>query len=157
MNTQNYTEQEWQALHEKIQQRFQALAIEVERLAPAVYAEFGKTVTSRFPLFSHVSFNVAPENTRSDVIVGVDIGPEDGQWRIDADVCDEEDGTIYFELPNMPFSASSVQELTDRVLRTTDELVAGAKPVLLRLLGASVAPLSGANMPLADTARRTPV
>jgi hypothetical protein len=68
MNTQTYSEKVWQSLHEEIQKRFQTLADAVKRLVPAAPAEFGKTVTSRFPLFSHVSFNRVQDQTRSDIL-----------------------------------------------------------------------------------------
>lgn len=136
MNPQSYTEQEWQSLHEEIQERFRTLAAEVQAVAPAAEPRFGKTVTKRFPLFSHVSFPLVRAGTCNDIIVGVDIGPDDGQWRIDADISDEEEGTIYFELPRTPFSAATFDELRGRVLATTDELISRGKPVLLRLFGA---------------------
>jgi len=149
MNTQTYSEQEWQTLHEEMQTCFHALAAEVNRLAPSAQPEYGKTVTKRFPLFSHVSFNLVPDGARSDIIVGVDIGLEDGQWRIDADIVDEVDGTIYFELPNTPFPAASFDELRQRAMATTDELIARGRPVLLRLFGSAgpLLPNQSAMMP----------
>jgi hypothetical protein len=141
MNENCYSEHDWQALHEEIQKRFRTLAAQVP--ATAVPPRFGKTVTKLFPLFSHMSFSPTSVVGRDDIIVGVDIAPKDGQWRIDADVCEEESGTIFFELPNAPFSVSSFQELTDQVLRTVDQLTAGAKPVLIRLLGSAAAVMPG--------------
>ena len=154
MIEQHYSDQEWQALHEEIQMRFRALAGEVQLAAPSVQPEYGKTVTKRFPLFSHVSFPLQTAGASNDIIVGVDIGPENGQWQIDADICEETEGTIYFELPRTPFSVSSFDELRERVLAATDELVARGKPVLLRLFGASTPVLPGLGGGLPEVARK---
>jgi hypothetical protein len=140
MSTQIFSDQEWQTLHEEIERRFRVLAAEVARVAPKVGAEYGKTVTKRFPLFSHLSFNVVRGGVANDIIVGVDIGPEDGQWRIDADISDEEEGTVYLELPSVPFSVSSFEELQKRALVITDELIACGKPLLLQLCISTVTP-----------------
>jgi hypothetical protein len=146
MSTQTFSELEWQALHEEIQKQFRALAAEV---APAAKPRYGKTATKLFPLFSHMSFTVAKAGRSSEIIVGVDVGPENGKWRIDADICDEEDGTIYFELPRTPFSVVNFDELKDRVLRTTEQLISGGKPVLAGLLNgaAPVMPTQSAAAP----------
>lgn len=155
MIEQPYSDQEWQALHEEIQKRFRALAGEVRLAAQSVQPQYGKTITKRFPLFSHVSFPLQNAGASNDIIVGVDIGSENGQWQIDADVCEEESGTIFFELPNAPFSASSFQELTDQVLRTVDRLTAGARPVLSRLLGASTSVLPSQPATVTNLANKT--
>lgn len=149
MNEQHYGDQEWQSLHEEIQQRFRALAGELQRAAPSVKPEYGKTVTKRFPLFSHMSFPLQTGGESHDIIVGIDIGPENEQWQIDADICEETEGTVYFELPRTPFSASSFAELRARVLAATDELIARGKPTLLRLFAspAPVLPSPAASFP----------
>ena len=133
MSIQTYNETQWQALHEEIQQRFRALIDKVNTATPGVQVRCGRTGTQLF-LFSHVSFNKVRTGD-NDIIVGVDIISMDGQWRIDADVSEEEEGTIFFELPNPPFSVSSFNELRVRVLAATDELINGGKPVLLQLFG----------------------
>lgn len=151
MNENLYSEQEWRTLHEEIQKRLRALAAQVSPSPP----RFGKTVTKLFPLFSHMSFSPTNMGGHDDIIVGVDIAPNDGQWQIDADVSEEESGTVFFELPNAPFSVSSFQELTDQVLHTVDQLTAGAKPVLLRLLGSSTAVMPSQIATASNLANKT--
>ena len=155
MSAQIFSEREWQALHEEVQKRFHLLVDEMQAAAPYIQPKYGMTVTKRFPLFSHVSFPLQSAGATSDIIVGVDIGPEDAQWRIDADICEETEGTVYFELPRTPFSVSSFAELYERVLATTDELVARGKPVLLRLFGSPppVVPSQCAGVP--EVARKS--
>jgi hypothetical protein len=78
MNESQYSEQVWQTLHEEIQKRFRVLAADVQAVAPSAKPRYGKTVTKRFPLFSHVSFSLVQDGAGNEIIVGVDIGPEDG-------------------------------------------------------------------------------
>lgn len=151
MSERLFSEAEWLTLDDEIQKRLRALSNQIRESAPVVEPHFGKTVTKLFPLFSYVTFKRSDDEC---IIVGVDIGLADGQWRIDADVSDEESGTVYFELPNTPFSASSFQELRDRLLRTTDQLIAGGKAVLLRLFGSPAAVPSGRAAALPDVARK---
>ena len=157
MNENHYSEQEWQTLHEEIQARFRALANEVQAVAPSAQPSFGKTVTKLFPLFSHLSFALTQDGCCNDIIVGVDIAPEDGQWRIHADISDEEEGTIYFELPRTPFSVASFEELRDRTLGSVEQLIHEGKPALFQLLGTptSVLPTQVSN--LTDVARESHV
>ncbi len=147
MSIQTYSETEWQTLHEEIQKRFRALIDELRAAALEVHVRCGRTGTQLF-FFSHVSFNKVRTGD-NDVIVGVDVICMNGQWRIDADISEEEEGTIFFELPNTPFSVSSFDELRVRVLAATDELIKGGKPVLLRLFGATtpILPSQPASLP----------
>jgi hypothetical protein len=134
MNQNRFSETQWESLHEEIQRHFRTLADEMSTIAPAVKPHFNKTATELFPLFSYLSFHLPNVDEAEYIIVGVDIGLDNGQWRIDADICDEEEGTIYFELPRTPFSVANFDELKHRVLHTTDQLISGGKPVLLKLL-----------------------
>lgn len=149
MKDNRFSTPEWEALHVEIQDRLQGLAHDLGSMAPSVRPRFGKTMTDVIALFSYVSFQRPRVDEGEYIIVGVDVIPQGTQWRIDADIGDEEDGTIYFELPNEPFSVSSFAELRERVLRATDELISGGRPVLLRLFGATMPPAtrSGAVTP----------
>ncbi len=140
MSEQTFGDAEWQGLHDEIQKRLRVLADEVCTAIQSIEPRFGKTVTKRFPLFSYVGFKWSPSDDDEHILVGVDIGPHDGKWRIDADVCGEESGTVYFELPNPLFAVASFEEMRNRVLSATDQLLAGGKPVLLRLLASLAAP-----------------
>lgn len=155
MNKPGYSDQEWQTLHEEIQKRFRVLAAEIQAAAPSAEPRFGKTVTRLFPLFSHMSFSLTRAGAGTDIIVGVDIASENGQWRIDADISDEEDGTIYFELPRTPFSIATFDELRGRVLLAVEQLVNGGKPALLRLFGAAAPVLPSQAASLPEAARKT--
>ena len=115
----------------------------------SVEPRFGKTVTKRFPLFSYVGFKWSPSDDDEHILVGIDIGPHDGQWRIDADICGEESGTVYFELPNPLFVVASFEEMRNRALTATDQLLAGGKPVLLRLLASLAAPSRPSSVSIA--------
>lgn len=149
MNEQPFSEVEWQGLHDEIQKRLYVLAEEVRATIRSIEPRFGKTVTKRFPLFSYVGFKWSPSDDDEHILVGVDIGPHDGQWRIDADVCGEESGTVYFELPNPFFAVASFEEMRNRVLAATDQLLAGGRPVLLRLLASLAAPSRPSSVPSA--------
>ena len=148
--TENHcSEAEWQSLDEEIQKRFRVLSDEIGAVPPSVQPRFGKTVTELFPLFSFVSFRRPHAADGEYIIVGVDIAFENGQWRIHADVSDEEEGTIFFELPRTPFSVATFDDLKNRVLRTVDQLIGGGKPVLLRLFASPppVLPSQAASFP----------
>ena len=148
MSDHTYSEEEWQSLHEEIQQRFRTLAVEIKSVSPRALIEYGKSGTKLFPLFSHMSFNETQAGD-NDIIVGMSIIRVDGQWRIDADISEEEVGTIYLELPNAQFSVSCFDELCERVLSATDDLITRGKPLLLRLFGSPppVMPSSAVGMP----------
>ena len=151
MSEQPFSETQWQGLHDEIQKRLHVLAEEVRAAIQSIEPRFGKTVTKRFPLFSYVGFQWSPSDDDEHILVGVDIGPHDGQWRIDADVCGEESGTVYFELPNPLFAVASFAEMRNRVLTATDQLLAGGKPVLLRLLASFAVPSSQSSVPSAPS------
>ena len=155
MSENRYSEAEWQVLDDEIQNRFQTLADAIHAAAPSVKPRFGKTVTDLFPLFTYVSFKRPRSEDGEYIIVGVDIAFENAQWRVHADISDEEEGTIYFELPRTPFSASSFEELKDRVSAIVEQLIQGGTPVLLRLFGtpASVPTSSAVNVP--EVARKS--
>ena len=142
MTKNHCSEAEWQTLDDEIQARFRALVDEIGELTPSVLPRFGKTVTDLFPLFSYVSFRRPHAKVGEYIIVGVDIAHENGQWRIHADVSDEEEGTIFFELPRTPFSVATFEELRKRVLARTDELIAYGKPLLVQLCASTVTPPS---------------
>ncbi len=135
MNANQYSEDKWRLLNDEIHKRFRILAAQILVVAPRCNPRFGKTVTKVFPLFSHVSFK---RDDDIDIIVGVDISLHDGQWQIIADITEEESGTIYFELSNLLFRASSFEELQDRVLRDTELLISRGTPILLRQLEPTV-------------------
>ncbi len=137
MNKNRFSEADWEGLHNEIQKRLHVLACDICAIAPSAEPRFSKTVTEVIPLFSYVRFRRPLADEREYILVGANVLPHQGQWRIDADISDEEDGTIYFELPNMPFSAASFEELKDRVLRTLEQLMILGKPVLYRLFGAT--------------------
>jgi hypothetical protein len=154
MNENCYSKREWQQLDDDIQKRLRSLADEIHAVAPAVKPRFSKTVTELFPLFSYVSFKRSDDES---IIVGVDIAPENGAWRIDADVSDEEEGTIYFELPRTPFSVATFEELKDRVLHTLEQLIDGGKLVLLRLFGTPAPVLVSQAGSLPEFAPKPPI
>lgn len=142
MNGNRFNPTDWEDLHNEIQKRLRALADEICAMAPSVQPRFSKTVTEIIPLFSYVRFRRPMVAEGEYIIVGTDVIPQDGQWRIDADIADEEEGTIFFELPSEPFSVASFEELRKRVLATTDELIAYGKPLLLQLCASTVTPPS---------------
>jgi hypothetical protein len=154
MNENRFTAADWEQLHEEIQKRLRGLADEVCAMASWVKPRFSKTVTEVIPLFSYVSFRRPEVGEGEYIIVGADVIPQNGQWRIDADIADEEGGTIYFELPNAPFSVSSFAELRAHVLATTDELIARGKPVLLRLFGTPAPVVASQAASLPEVARK---
>jgi hypothetical protein len=156
MTENHYSEAEWQELDDEIQKRFRALADEISAAAP-VEPRFGKTVTELFPLFSYVSFRRPKAKSCEYIIVGVDIAPENGQWRIHADISDEEEGTIFFELPRTPFTVSSFAQLKDSVLDTLEQLIDGGKPALLRLFGSSPPVMPGQISISSDVPRKSRV
>jgi hypothetical protein len=140
MSENGFNTADWEELHNEIQKRLRALADEICTMTPLVRPHFSKTVTEVISLFSYVSFQRPLVGEGEYIIFGVDIIPQNGQWRIDADIADEEEGTIFFELPNEPFSVASFEGLRKRVLATTDELIAYGKPLLLQLCASTVTP-----------------
>lgn len=146
-------ESDWLALHEEIQTRFHRLTEEVAAVNPGVTPRYGKTIATRIPLFSYVSFRRPNVADSENVIVGVTPVFEGGKWFIAADVSDEEEGTIFFEFPRTPFAATTFDELRKNLLNTVDQFLVPCKPVLMRLLSPpSVAP--GREPPaMADTLR----
>jgi hypothetical protein len=149
MTANRFRDADWEELHKDIQKRLRFLADEICATVPAAKPRFSKTVTEFIPLFSYVSFRRPLVDEGEYIIVGVNVIPVDDQWRIDADIADEEEGTIFFELPNASFAVSSFDELRKRVLDTTDELVAYGKSLLLQLCVSSVTP---PRMPFDSTA-----
>lgn len=154
MNVNRFSAADWEELHNEIQKRLRVLADEICAISPSAKPRFSKTVTEVIPLYSYVSFRRPLVDEGEYIIVGANVLPQNGQWRIDADIADEEDGTIFFELPNAPFSVSSFAELRARVLATTDDLIARGKPALLRLFGSPAAVPSSAAAALPDVARK---
>lgn len=111
---------DWQAIHEAIQGIFLALAEEVQASCPAIHSRAGKTQTVRFPLFSYRVFEVPPQPDLDPVVVGVNFAPasSDGNITVSADLCGEESGQIWFELPEQTVPAAQA------VLRVTAETLA---------------------------------
>jgi hypothetical protein len=156
MSEHRFTEAQWQSLHEEIQKRLRALADEVHAIAPSANPRFNKTVTERFPLFSYVSFHRPDVVEAERIIVGVDVSREEAAWRISADICDEEEGTIFFELPRTIGSVSTFAELQDRVLQITEQLIKEGKPALFRIFGGTaIAVPAHAAMLLPDVAQKS--
>jgi hypothetical protein len=152
-----YSEVEWQLLHAEIQQRLGSAAEEIQAVSPSLQVISGKTMTKLFPLFSFVRFKSAKGSGIEDMLMGVEIVPDGTHWRIDANVCAEESGEIYFELPVAPFAAASFEQLKIGVLRTVEQLAIGAKPVLLGLFSSTEPVLPGAAASLNGITRKSNV
>ncbi|MHB1425409.1 MAG: hypothetical protein ACYC3I_19740 [Gemmataceae bacterium] len=139
------TEIDWQTIHESIQAIFAALADVVQSDCPSIRSRAGKTRTSRSPLFSYRVFDVPSNPTLDPVVAGVDFSPASSGQDIvvNADLCGEESGRIWFELPeqNLPAVpdilrataedlARKLSEQGDRIIAALNQQKTGSSPCL---------------------------
>ncbi len=99
---------DWQAIHESIQVIFLSFAEVVQAECPCVRSRTGKTQTARFPLFSYRTFDIPSQPDLDPVVAGVNFKP-DASGRditVTADLCGEESGRIWLELPEQIVSAA---------------------------------------------------
>jgi hypothetical protein len=98
---QHAAEIDWQAIHESIQVIFASLADVVQAERPSIRSRGGKTQTASQLLFTYRVFAVASDSELDPLVAGVDFAPASTgrDIRIHADLCGEESGRIYFELP----------------------------------------------------------
>lgn len=92
---------DWQALHESVQAILASLGDAVQADCPSIRSRGGKTQTARFPLFSYRVFEVPSRPDLDPLVAGVDFSSaSSGQdVVVRADLCGEESGRIWFELP----------------------------------------------------------
>jgi hypothetical protein len=95
------TENTWQKIHAAVQVILASWAERVQTDYPSIHSRGGKTQTDRFPLFSYRAFEVPAEPDLDPVVAGLDFTLSDSGRSIvvRADLCGEESGRIWFELP----------------------------------------------------------
>lgn len=128
--TVNHSAIDWEALHEYIQQLLAPMRAEVEQRWPQVRSRPGKTFTEKMLLFSYCAFENPSQPEVDPVVVGVDFapGPAEDVVRVRGDLCGEETGSVWFEVPEQQVSRTQ-EALRKAAESVTTQLAAEADRV----------------------------